>query len=129
MKLFLALPVYGGYNAHFVHSLLQLVATPRPYEIVIRPCVGDSLVARARNRLCAAFLASDCTHLLFLDTDLIFSAEHVNRLVEHARNGLGIVCGLYPKKQRELGWVCNLLDTAEPPEEDGLFEDNDRISI
>lgn len=111
MKLFLGLPVYGGYNAHFVHSLLGLVtARPRLCEMVIRPCVGDSLVARARNRLCAQFLASDCTHLLFLDTDLIFSAEQIGRLVEHAVRGEYIVCGLYPKKQKELGWVCNLLD-------------------
>lgn len=110
MKLFLGLPVYGGYNAHFVHSLLALVtARPRPCEMVIRPCVGDSLVARARNRLCAQFLASDCTHLLFLDTDLIFSVEQIRRLLDHGER-VPIVCGLYPKKQRELGWVCNLLD-------------------
>lgn len=120
MKLFLALPVYGGYNAHFVHCLLELVAAKRDYPIVIRPHVGDSLVARARNNLAAQFLASDCTHLLFLDTDLIFSPAHITKLVEHARNGCGVVCGLYPKKQRELGWVCNILDSAEPPAEDGL---------
>lgn len=120
MKLFLALPVYGGYNAHFVTCLLQLVQRP-PCDLMVRACIGDSLVARARNRLCAEFLASDATHLLFLDTDLIFSVEHIVKLVEHARcTGTGVVCGLYPKKQRELGWVCNILDHAEPPLEDGL---------
>lgn len=118
MKLFLALPVYGGYNAHFVTSLLQLVAE-RPCEMVIRPCIGDSLVARARNRLCAEFLASDCTHLLFIDTDLIFSVDHIRRLISHAERGHDIVAGLYPKKQRELGWVCNILeDTVEPDAHD-----------
>lgn len=120
MKLFLALPVYGAYNAHFVHSLLQLVAQ-RPCELVIRPCVGDSLVARARNRLCAEFLASDCTHLLFLDTDLIFSVDHIARLVKHAElSELKVICGLYPKKQLELGWVCNVFDEEQPVHEDGL---------
>lgn len=120
MKLFLALPVYGAYNAHFVHCLLQLVAS-RPCEIVVRPCVGDSLVARARNRLCAEFLASDCTHLLFLDTDLIFSIEHIARLVKHAElPELKVICGLYPKKQKELGWVCNVFDEEQPLHEDGL---------
>lgn len=119
MKIFLALPVYGGYNAHFVSCLLNLVSHP-PCDLMVRPCIGDSLVARARNRLCAEFLASDCTHLLFLDTDLIFSPEHIAKLVNHARNGVGVVAGLYPKKQKELGWVCNILDEAEPPSEDGL---------
>lgn len=121
MKLFLALPVYGAYNPHFVHSLLQLVAH-RPCELVIKPCVGDSLVARARNRLCADFLASDCTHMLFLDTDLIFSVEQIARLVSHAEQYplLSVICGLYPKKQMELGWVCNLLETPESVTRDGL---------
>lgn len=118
-KLFLGLPVYGAYNAHFVHSLLALV-TQRPCEMVIRPCVGDSLVARARNRLCAQFLASDCTHMLQLDTDLIFSPDHIARLIGHAERGHDIVAGLYPKKQKELGWVCNVLDAPEPEREDGL---------
>ena len=118
-KLFLGLPVYGAYNAHFVHSLLALM-TQRPCEMVIHPCVGDSLVARARNRLCAQFLASDCTHMLQLDTDLIFSPEHIARLISHAQRGHDILAGLYPKKQKELGWVCNVLDHPEPEREDGL---------
>jgi len=67
-------------------------------------------VSRARNRLAAAFLASDCTHLLFLDTDLVFSPDHIARLISH---GEPLVAGLYPKKQAELGWVCNVLDAEE----------------
>lgn len=120
MKLFLALPVYGGYNAHFVSCLLNLVAHP-PCEMVVRPCINDSLVARARNRLCAEFLASDCTHMLQLDTDLIFSIEHIKKLVANVqKDHIDVVAGLYPKKQREIGWVCNILDEAEPIREDGL---------
>jgi hypothetical protein len=119
MKLFLGLPVYGAYNAHFVHSMFALIAQ-RPCPMVIRPCVGDSLVARARNRLCAQFLASDCTHMLQLDTDLIFSPEHIAKLIAHAEAGIDIIAGLYPKKQKELGWVCNVLDQPEPDRPDGL---------
>jgi hypothetical protein len=119
MKLFLGLPVYGAYNAHFVHSMFALI-TQRPCPMIIRPCVGDSLVARARNRLCAQFLASDCTHMLQLDTDLIFSPEHIAKLIHHAEAGHDIIAGLYPKKQKELGWVCNVLDQPEPDRPDGL---------
>lgn len=108
-KVFVGLPVYGGYDPHFVTSLLRLTLDP-PCSLVIRPWVGDSLVARARNRLAAEFLATDCTHLLFLDTDLIFGPWHIRKLVGH---DLPIVAGLYPKKQLELGWVCNVLDAEE----------------
>lgn len=116
MKLFLALPVYGGYHPHFVHSLLQLVTNP-PCALSVHPQVGDSLVSRARNRLAAQFLASDCTQLLFLDTDLVFSPDHIARLISH---DAPIVAGLYPKKQPVLEWVLNTLPANPPPREDGL---------
>ena len=90
----LGLPVYGGYHPHFIPGLLDLVRRP-PCNLQICPMVGDSLVSRARNRIVARFLMSDCTHLLFLDTDLIFSPEHVERLISH---GLPFLIGLYPKK-------------------------------
>lgn len=113
-KVMVGLPMYGGVEPLFMLSMIQLVRQ-LPCEMVLKPCLGDSLVSRARNRIAAAFLASDCTHLLFLDSDLIFSPEHIARLVAH---DLPIVAGLYPKKQKELGWVCNMLDTPKEPEGD-----------
>lgn len=110
MKLFLALPVYGGYDPHFVSCLLQIVLAP-PCSLVVRAHIGDSLVARARNCLAADFLATDCDRLLFLDTDLIFSVEQIARLIQHDED---IVAGLYPKKQRQLAWVCNTLPDQQP---------------
>lgn len=84
--------------------------------MMIKPNVGDSLVSRSRNVLAAEFLKTDCTHLLFIDTDLIFSPDHVARLVSHDKD---IVCGLYPKKQRKLAWVCNMI-AGEEANENGL---------
>lgn len=112
-KVMLGLPVYGGYDPHFITSLMEFLIHRIPVGTAIKTCIGDSLVSRARNRIAAAFLRSDCTHLLFLDTDLIFSPEHIARLVSHNEP---IVAGLYPKKQRELGWVCNLLPGVEMDE-------------
>lgn len=109
-NVFIGLPVYGGYNPHFVHSLIPLLMGP-PCSLKVGPCVGDSLVARARNKIVADFLATDCTHLLFLDTDLIFSVEAIARLLSH---DVAIVGGLYPKKQKELAWVCNMLPESKP---------------
>jgi hypothetical protein len=109
-KLFLALPVYGGYDPHFISSLLQLQMEP-PCSLIVRPCIGDSLVARARNKLAAEFLETDATHLLFLDTDLIFTPAHIARLISHDEP---IVAGLYPKKQPQLAWVLNTLPGEEP---------------
>lgn len=119
MKLFLALPIYQDVEPWFVISLLEFTKRP-PCEVVIKPRIGDSDISRSRNCLAADFLASDCTHFLFLDSDLIFSPEHIDRLVGHAKNGHDIVAGLYPKKQMELGWVCNILEEPQAEREDGL---------
>lgn len=118
-EIFLALPVYGDYEANFVHSLLRLMQTrPAPARVKVATLAGDSLVPRARNVLAARFLRSSATHLLFIDTDLIFSPAHIARIASH---DVPIVAGLYPKKQRELGWVCNLLDEGAEVRDDGLL--------
>lgn len=119
IKLFVAVPVYGGVDPFFTQSLMKLVADPT-VSMQLRMCPGDSLVARARNSLTADFLESDCTHLLFIDSDLIFGADQVARMAGH---GEALVGGLYPKKQQgDVAWVLN--GCAEPTEvrPDGLQE-------
>lgn len=115
-KLFVAMPVYGGFHPHFVNCLLKTALHP-PCEMEFASKVGDSLVSRARNNLANDFLESDCTHLLFLDTDLIFSPEQIGRLVSH---DVDIVAGVYPKKQRELAYVLNMDPAYPDPEPNGL---------
>ena len=106
-RVFVGLPVYGGYHSAFVPCLARLIQTPpQNADFAIHANPGDSLVSRSRNRLAAQFLRSDATHLLFLDTDLIFSPDQIGRLIAHDQP---LVCGLYPKKQAQLAWVCNTL--------------------
>jgi FkbM family methyltransferase len=112
-KLFVALPCYGDMPAVFVRCLASLIQSP-PCSLQVKLAIGDSLVSRARNSLTGDFLASDCTHLLFIDTDLIFSSEHIARLLSH---NTPLVGGFYPKKQDgDLAWVCNALIDHHPPE-------------
>jgi hypothetical protein len=66
---------------------------------------GDSLVTRARNVLTADFLASDCTHLLFIDADLVFTPSDVARISSHDADVVG---GFYPlKRQGPVQWCGN----------------------
>lgn len=127
IKLFIGLPIYAQVPAFFLQSLLALqarkplyAADGREIQITIGMSQGDG-VARSRNQLSADFLASGCTHLLFIDCDLIFSAEHVARIVSH---DVPLVGGLYPKKQDVPGlpeWVLNSLPNTAP-DEHGLQE-------
>lgn len=116
---FLAVPIYCDVPGYFQQTLLNIALSP-PCPIAIRPCIGDSLVTRARNTLSADFLQSDCSHVLFIDSDLIFSSEHVYRLMQHKEDLVG---GLYPKKQTgPVQWVCNACDYPTTKREDGLQE-------
>lgn len=109
-KLFIGLPIAQQVPVFFVQCLLALQKHP-PCELDPRMSVGDG-VARSRNQLTADFLRSDCTHLLFIDCDLIFSAEHVKRLLDHDRP---LVAGMYPKKQEgPVEWVINSMPNTAP---------------
>jgi hypothetical protein len=115
-RVFVALPCYGGIDPFFARSLVSLIHSP-PCHILLGDNIGDSLVSRARNALVDQFLETDATHLLFIDTDLIFSPDHVARLISH---DLPVVAGLYPKKQDELAWVANTHPDCKEPDANGL---------
>lgn len=119
VKIYVAVPVYGFHPAQFTASLTRLVLEA-PVSLTLKMLQGDSLVCRARNSLSAEFLQSDCTHLLFIDSDLIFSPEHVRRLVAHDKD---LVAGFYPKKQEgALNWVCNAKLEPTQADQSGLQE-------
>jgi hypothetical protein len=119
-KLFVAVPCYGSIPVQFMQCMLKLQANP-PCDMSIVPLNGDSLVSRARNTLTAQFLKSDCTHLLFIDSDLVFGPEQIARMLAHDQD---VVAGFYPKKQDgQLQWVCNAkLDCGEADPATGLQE-------
>lgn len=103
-KIFIGVPVYGEVPALFVQSLAALITRmDRPCKIQLK--AGDSLVTRARNVLTADFLASDCTHLLFIDSDLVFTPDDVTRITSH---DVGVVGGMYAlKHEGPVEWCGN----------------------
>lgn len=121
-KVFLGLPIYGAMDAQFAECLIHLHLDPPGKEFLVCPNRGDSLVSRSRNTITANFLATDATHLLWLDSDLIFSPQHVKRILSHDRDVVG---GFYPKKaQGPVQWVVNALDGGvdAPIDANGLQE-------
>jgi hypothetical protein len=120
-KVYLA--VAGHYATNdliFVQSLLAL--TLRTTVRVSFGFSADPSVERARNILTANFLASDCTHILFVDSDIGFCAEDVARICSHA--GCGVVGGMYPLKNMNptVQWCGNGKEGNGDAREDGLME-------
>lgn len=62
---------------------------------------NESLITRARNYVVDEFLRSDCTHLMFIDSDIGFNAKDVLSLLGIQTNNpdqFDILTGPYPKK-------------------------------
>jgi FkbM family methyltransferase len=118
-KLFVAVPVYGSVPSFFMESLLRL-QSQLPCAMGLRILSGDSLVSRARNTLTADFLQTDCSHMLFIDSDIVFRPDHVLKLNNREEDVVG---GFYPKKQQgNLAWVVNSHDHHIPTTDTGLQE-------
>ncbi len=71
-------PTYQ-YTASLASTLLFL--TEQGIRVTFQFVVGSSVIHKARNELCAHFLAGDCTDLLFVDDDMEWSPNDVLRLL------------------------------------------------
>jgi hypothetical protein len=98
--IFIGSPVYANLmNCEYVDGIVQLVhrAAKGEFNLVRPPVIGDSLVTRARNSVLHAFFHTGATHLMWIDSDIGFTADDVLSLVN---SGYDFTCGAYPKKKQ-----------------------------
>jgi hypothetical protein len=97
-KLFIATPMYGGQAAGlYIKSILDLqgVLMANGVQNRFSFLFNESLITRARNYLVDEFLRTDCTHLLFIDSDIEFAPMDVLAMIHFDKDIIG---GPYPKK-------------------------------
>lgn len=102
-KLFVATPMYGGMCAGvYTKSTndLAMVCAKHNIDLKFYYLFNESLITRARNYCVDEFLRSDCTHMMFIDSDIGFDYKDVLFLLQltDSDNGYDIVTGPYPKK-------------------------------
>lgn len=101
-KLMVATPMYGGQCAGmFCRSTNDLATACAAYGIKLQYyyLFNESLITRARNYCVDEFLRSDCTHLIFIDSDIGFDYKDVLTLLHFAgTDDYDIVTAPYPKK-------------------------------
>jgi hypothetical protein len=102
-KLFLATPMYGGQCAGmFAKSVADLSSLCVQYGIHLQMyfLFNESLVTRARNYCCDEFMRSECTHMMFVDSDIGFSPQDVLALMALSSDDspYDVIGGPYPKK-------------------------------
>ena len=102
-KLFVGTPMYGGKcDGIYTNSMMQLVKAFDQYGIKLEyyQLMNESLISRARNYVSDVFLRSDCTHMLFIDSDIAFNPMDVIAMMYMMSDDseYDIMCGPYPKK-------------------------------
>jgi hypothetical protein len=99
MKVFIPLICYNHTcNTEWMMSILKLLNSAKETGLgmSLYPIFFESLVSRARNAAVAHFLEDEeNTHLLFIDSDIIFEPEDVYRLIQAEKD---VIAGMYPKK-------------------------------
>ncbi|HLD58408.1 MAG TPA: hypothetical protein VI977_02080 [archaeon] len=92
VKIGICIPLYNQVpSVFFIHFVSFFVETARKYSLEIFQ-VDSTVVDVARNVLVENFLQSDCTHMLFLDSDMVFPPDIVELLLKRDKD---VVSGLY----------------------------------
>jgi len=121
-SLFVATPMYGGMNhGLYMKACLDLQGLCMQYGIQIKFSFlfNESLITRARNYLVDEYLhRSDCTHMLFIDSDIHFNPQDVIALLAMDKDVSG---GPYPKKAIKWKSVKTAV-TKNPDIEPGMLE-------
>lgn len=100
-KVFIATPAFDGkvdvaYACSLADTRLYLASLA--IETIMRIHTSGSLIVRERNDLVKAFLESNCTHMLFVDSDISWNPIDVQRLINFDEN---FVAALYPARGQE----------------------------
>ena len=99
-KLMVCIPAYDGklnIDSAFALSNLAVKVQPLGVKLYLTHLSGCSLITKARNSLVADFLKSDADTLLFVDADVVVSADAILRLMALSI-GKDITAGIYPRR-------------------------------
>ena len=113
IKIFLGMPMYGGLLSEAtMHGLLQLQqwSYERGVGFRFQSMGNESLITRARNTIVSMMMDQQdyvATHLLFIDADIGFSAQNIERLLCSEKD---VACGVYPRKHIYLEKIKKILE-------------------
>jgi hypothetical protein len=119
----IAIPAYTG-TIHLatMRSIIadMLKLAERGDRVTIFDESGNAMIGDCRGLICAQFLDSDATHLVFVDSDVTWEAGALVSLVDR---DVDFVAGLYPQRRDPLNFCCQW-DTSKPEIDlvDGLIE-------
>ena len=100
-------------QAKTVTSLLELI-THSEYELYFVIGAEGYTISENRSYVVAQARQNKCTHLLFIDDDMIFPPDTLERLMKHEKEIIGT---LYHSRKLPLTPTVTLLEGTEMPKE------------
>lgn len=116
-NLFIGTPCFGGLVAHiYMQSIIKLMNYGSRHNMSFNLALlaHDSLITRSRNSIVAAFLDTpSASHLMFIDADIAFEPEAIERLVNF---DVEVAAGMYPLKVIHWPQTRQRIDQTASPE-------------
>lgn len=127
-KLMVATPMYGGVcNGQYAKAMCDMTGTFTKNGIELRSyfLFNESLITRARNYCVDEFMRSDCTHLLFIDSDIAFNPQDVIALLalQSDDSPYDVIGAPYPKKCITWEKIKQAVDKGVADENPNALED------
>jgi hypothetical protein len=117
-KIMIAIPMHdGSLRVGTFTSLISAMSdlTAKGINVVVNCWQGDSLLPHARNVLLGYFMASDCTDLVMIDSDISWAPGELERLLAH---DVDFVAGAYRFKCDDESYPIAWLEEGEHPTND-----------
>ena len=124
MKTLIAVPCMDMNPVWFTYSLATLNKpkdwTPEDCKLVM---LSGSLVYESRNKLVKQAITSRADYMMWFDSDMIFPADTLEKMIKHMEDGYEIVSGLYFRRAAPFSPV--LFKSYEEQEQTIKWEDYD----
>jgi hypothetical protein len=84
ISIFVATPVHSDVSIHYFKACLEFQKECFVRKIpVMFQVMKSSLVTQGRQLCVSGFMESNCTHMLFIDSDISFNFKMIERMINH----------------------------------------------
>ena len=86
-RIFVATPVHSDVSIHYFKSCLEFQKECFVRKIAVMfQVMKSSLVTQGRQLCVSGFMESNCTHLLFIDSDISFNFKMIERMINYNKD-------------------------------------------
>lgn len=103
IRLAIAIPNTGVVNSQTVSSLMGMVKNLKCEYYTLTQ--EGSILHAMRENLVKKALELKCTHLLFVDTDMVFDKDALNKLIKHKKDIVGVTYNTRKLPSERILWT------------------------